>query len=255
MFKTGLKLWNTNTDSYLIEAQRLFDKGVFDYIELYIVPENTDKIAKWKKLNIPFDIHAPHYAHGFNLSKPECFEGNMLKMQEVKRYADELNAECIVFHGGSGGSHIETARQLNAINDKRALIENKPFATLPFVNEPYYIGSKFEEINFIMEKTKCAFCLDIGHCVCAANSFGVEPYSYIEKFLTLKPKRIHLSDIMIDTQMDEHLHFGKGNLDFAKLANMLPGDICITIETRKESKTNLDDFVLDIDFLKRSKNG
>ena len=71
MYKIGLKLWNTNTDFYLSEAQKLFEKKVFDYIELYIVPNNLDKLDKWKKLNIPFDIHAPHYAHGMNLSKKD----------------------------------------------------------------------------------------------------------------------------------------------------------------------------------------
>ena len=250
MHKIGLKLWNINTDYYLKEAEKLFDNGVFDYIELYIVPGNIDKIKDWKKLHIPFDIHAPHFAHGMNLSKKEFRETNFEKYKEVKLFADELKAKVIVFHGGSGGDYKETAEQLLSFYDKRILIENKPFKTLAFVNEPYYVGAKFEEIKYITEKVNCGFCLDIGHCICAANSFGIKPFEYIKKFVTLSPKRIHLSDIRIDTVMDEHLHFGQGNLSFEKLLSILPKDTPITIETTKNSKENLNDFEKDTEFLK-----
>lgn len=250
MHKIGLKLWNINTDYYLKEAEKLFDKGVFDYIELYIVPGNLDKLKYWKKLNIPFDIHAPHFAHGMNLSKKEFRGSNFDKYKEVKIFADELNASIIVFHGGSGGDYRETAEQLKSFDDERILIENKPFKTLSFVNEPYYVGAKFEEIKYIKENVGCGFCLDIGHCICAANSFNTEPFSYIEQFATLKPARVHLSDIHTDTVMDEHLHYGQGNLNFEKLFNILPQDIPITIETIKNSKTDLNDFEMDAKFLK-----
>ena len=60
MNKLGLKLWNINDSCYYREAVNLYKKGVFDYIELYIVPDNLSLIDKWKMLNIPFDIHAPH---------------------------------------------------------------------------------------------------------------------------------------------------------------------------------------------------
>ena len=71
MYKIGLKLWSINTDYYYDEAIRLYKDGVFDYIELYVVPNSTDSIVKWKKLNIPFIIHCPHFAHGFNMAKVE----------------------------------------------------------------------------------------------------------------------------------------------------------------------------------------
>ena len=53
-----------------------------------------------------------------------------------------------------------------------------------------------------MEESGCGFCLDIGHAICSANSLGIEPYSYIEKLVTLNPKRIHLSDIDIKSKYD-----------------------------------------------------
>lgn len=253
MHKIGLKLWNTNTDFYLSEAQKLFFQKVFDYIELYIVPNNLDKLDKWKKLNIPFDIHAPHYAHGMNLSKKDFFESNLEKYLEVKKYADELNAEVIVFHGGAGGSYKETAEQLSKFCDNRIIIENKPHDTLDFVDENYYVGASFEEIKYIMKNAKCGFCLDIGHAICAANSFGINPYEYIEKFCILNPLRIHLSDTNTNTKKDMHLNYGCGNINFKILLNILP-NCPITIETNKKTKFDLEDFKQDTIFLKKFLN-
>ena len=74
MHKLGLKLWSTNTESYLREAQRLYSLGIYDYIELYVVPNTLDTLENWKKLNIPYVLHAPHFAHGVNLANSEKFE-------------------------------------------------------------------------------------------------------------------------------------------------------------------------------------
>ncbi len=71
MYKIGLKIWSINTDYYYDEAIRLYNDGVYDYIGLYVVPNTTDTIEKWKKLDIPFIVHCPHFAHGFNLAKIE----------------------------------------------------------------------------------------------------------------------------------------------------------------------------------------
>ena len=250
MRKIGLKLWNINVDFYPKEAQKLFYDEIFDYIELYIVPNNLDKIKVWKKLNIPIDIHAPHYAHKLNLSKKESYDLNYKKYLEAKRYADELDSQIIVFHGGAGGSYKETADQLSKFCDNRIIIENKPYDTLDFVNENYYVGASFEEITYIMENAKCGFCLDVGHAICAANSFGINPYEYIERFCTLNPLRIHLSDININTKKDMHLNYGCGNINFKTLFNILP-NCPITIETNKKTKFGLEDFRQDAIFLKK----
>ena len=130
-YKCGLKLWSINTDSYYEEAKKLYQEGVFDYIELYVVPGSLDSLPKWKVLNIPFIIHAPHFAHVFNLAKKEKEKSNLEIYKEVKQFADELNAPFIIFHGGIDGDINETARQLANFNESRALIENKPYVALP----------------------------------------------------------------------------------------------------------------------------
>ena len=251
MHKIGLKLWNINTDYYYDEAIRLYNDKIFDYIELYVVPGHLDLIDKWKKIGVPFDIHAPHFAHNMNLSKKEYERDNYTKYIEVREYADSLNASVIVFHGGINGDYRETARQIKNFNDSRILIENKPYQPLRMTEDNKCVGSKYEEIKYIMEESGCGFCLDIGHAICSANSQGIEPYSYIEKLVIFNPKRIHLSDIDISSKYDQHLNYGKGNLDFKKILSIVPKDVNITIETSKGSKVNLNDYVQDVNYLKK----
>lgn len=245
MNRIGLKLWNINTDYYYDEAIKLYNNKVFDYIELYVVPGHLDLLDKWKRIGIPFDIHAPHFAHNMNLSKKEFEKSNYLKYAEVNEYANLLNANIIVFHGGINGDYKETARQIKNFNDKRILIENKPYQPLRMIGNNRCVGSKYDEIKYIIEETGCGFCLDIGHAICSANSQGIEPYSYIKKLVTLRPKRIHLSDIDITSKYDQHLNYGDGNVDFTRVLSVIPKDINITIETKKSSPELLDDFEKD----------
>ena len=250
MHKIGLKLWNINTDYYYDEAIRLYNDKIFDYIELYVVPGHLDLIEKWKNIGIPFDIHAPHFAHNLNLSKKKYERDNYAKYIEVKEYADLLNASVIVFHSGINGDYKETARQIKNFNDSRILIENKPYQPLRMTEDNKCVGSKYEEIKYIMEESGCGFCLDVGHAICSANSQGIEPYSYIEKFVTLNPKRIHLSDIDTTSKYDQHLNYGEGNLDFDRVLSIIPQKINITIETKKNSDKSLCDYSNDASYLK-----
>ena len=252
MYKLGLKLWSINTDYYYDEAIRLYNNGVYDYIELYVVPDTLDTIEKWKNLNIPFIIHCPHFAHGFNLAKKEKKESNKKIFEQVQRFADELNAEYIVVHGGIDGNIEETARQFAALNDPRALIENKPYVALPNrMGGNFCRGYNAEEIKLVMNTAKCGFCLDFGHAICAANSLKQEIYSYIEEFIKLKPNMFHLTDINdITSEYDSHPHIGTGQLDIKRILKLIPQGKNITIETIKNSKEDLNDFIEDMRCIK-----
>lgn len=251
-YKLGLKLWSINTDYYYEEAQRLFSKGVFDYIELYVVPKSLETLPKWKELNIPFIIHAPHFAHGFNLAKKEKEESNLAIYREVKQFADELNAQYIIFHGGIDGDINETARQLAAFNESRALIENKPYVALPNkMGGEFCRGYNIDEIKLVKEMANCGFCLDFGHAICAANSLKKEVYNYCREFLQFKPNMFHLTDLNdITSPYDSHLHLGEGMLDFKQIFDIIPDKSYITFETIKNSKEDLNDFIEDMEWLK-----
>lgn len=252
MHKLGLKLWSINTDNYIKAAQELFEASVFDYIELYVVPQSLEHLEDWQKLDIPYIIHCPHFAHGFNLAKKEKKDSNLKIYQEVKKFADELSAPYIIFHGGIDGNMEETAKQLASFDEPRALIENKPYVALPNkMNGNFCRGYNVEEIELVKKTANCGFCLDIGHAICSANSQKIEPYSYIKDFLKLEPTMFHLTDCAdLCSEYDSHLHLGDGELNIAKIIELLPKNALITLETIKNSKENLDDFIQDCNIAK-----
>ncbi len=250
MYKSGLKLWSVNTDYYLQAAKELYNKGIYDYIELYIVPDSTNQISKWANLDIPFMLHAPHFAHGLNLAVQEKFEYNQKIYKEVELYRKNLNAGYTVVHGGIEGDIKETIRQLNIIKPKNFLIENKPYRA-PLGEKKLCRGYSPQEIEKVIKETGCGFCLDIGHAICSANSQGFNPYAYLKEFNNLKPSMYHLSDNNIDSSVDKHMHIGTGDYNFTKIFDIIDTNKYISIETNKNSKENLDDFMEDIKCLKK----
>lgn len=254
MFKWGLKLWSPNTGEYRDEAIRLFQSGLIHYIELYVVPDTLDTLPLWRGTPIPFAIHAPHFAHGFNLAKSDKEGYNRQLFDQVRWFADELGALFIVIHGGIDGTIEETARQINGLQDHRLRLENKPSKALPNkmggeMGEGWCRGSTPEEISYVMTATGCGHCLDIGHAVCAANYRGENPLAVIDSFLALEPATIHLSDNEWLGIWDEHRHFGEGDYPIASLLKKLPAGIPLAIETIKSHPTSLHDFELDVRYL------
>ncbi|HCC30758.1 MAG TPA: hypothetical protein DEQ03_12030 [Marinilabiliales bacterium] len=254
--KIGLKFWSINED-YITEALKLYAESYFHYIELYVVPRSYQKhIYLWKSIrekhNVPFIIHAPHFAHAFNLANSKCFNSNVNIYREVKRFADTLTVEFIIFHGGVDGNIKETVRQLKNLDEPRALIENKPYKALPNnMGADICRGYSIEEIQYVLEQVKCGFCLDIGHAICSANSQKKEIYTYVDEFIKLKPLMFHLTDCDdINSEFDSHVHLGLGNLDMARIANKIPDDAMMTIETNKNADMTLDDFREDVNSIR-----
>lgn len=251
----GLKLWSINTDYYLEEAKKLYQQGWFDYIELYVVPKTSESIDKWKKADIPFTLHAPHFVHKINLADKEKESYNLEVFKEVELFRKELNAQYVVVHGGIDGSIDETIRQIKQISSvcenfsSDYLIENKPLIA-PLDKSLECRGARFDEIKKVIDEIGCGFCLDIGHAICTANSLKLEPYKYVEKFNELNPTCYHLSDNFIDSEIDGHMHLGKGNYDLKRIFDVINTEKNIAIETNKASKIGLEDFVEDVKWLK-----
>ena len=180
-FKYGLKLWSTN-DNYVKEAVRLFEQGIYNYIELYIKPGSYDKyIDIWKQLRIPYVIHAPHFLAGMNLAIRGNIDNNINMAKESIKYADDLKADIIIFHPGIGGKEEETVYQLKQINDGRIVVENKPYQTID--GSAICNGHSPEQISYILKEASVGFCLDIGHALCAAISMKSNPYQYYKEYL------------------------------------------------------------------------
>ena len=96
MHQIGLKLWSTN-ENYFNKAKRLFEEGFYEYIELYAVPDSLEFVDLWKKLRVPYIVHAPHYGSGLNLADNEKKSNNLRLAAQAIRFADELSAEYIIF--------------------------------------------------------------------------------------------------------------------------------------------------------------
>lgn len=249
MRKLGLKLWSIN-ENYLVPARELFERGVYDYIELYSVPGSFEKYrALWKTLKIPFIIHAPHFDGGLNFAIREKEASNLALATEAQKWADTLNAAYIIFHPGIGGDIKETARQINMVNDMRILVENKPY-NIRLGPEVFCNGYNPKEIKYVLDNTGAGFCFDVGHCFCAANSMGANKWKYMEEFLSFKPEIIHVSDGNFDAKLDEHRNLGMGNYDFKKIFSALPSSTPLSIETEKKSKINLKDYECDAVYIK-----
>lgn len=255
MYEIGLKLWSTNVGAYREEAVRLFDEGVFDYLELFVVPDSLETLVAWKSLKMPFVIHNAHAAQGFNLANGEQTERNREIYLQTKRFADELDARYIIFHGGVDGSIEETARQLKSFGEGRTLLENKPCVPLPNAfGVKSCRGATEEEIDFVIAETGCGFCLDVGHAVCAAASQGVDPYGYLTRLTRFRPAMFHLSDVAdMESVHDAHPHLGTGSLDIRRVvADVFPPSAKISVETEKLDDGRLDDFRADVRYLRRA---
>ncbi len=247
MHKLGLKLWSINTDYYYDEAVRLFNQGKFDYIELYVVPNSLKTLSKWMKLEIPYIIHAPHFAHEFNLAERSKEKSNLIMYNEVKEFADALMVDYIIFHGGMGGSIRETARQLAGFSESRALIENKPYVARSNLENDYMCrGYNVQELATVITESGCGFCLDVGHAFCSAASHKIDPYMFLNELMSLQPVMYHLSDLAdIHSEYDSHLHLGTGGLNIEKVFEIIGSNGFLTIETNKSKETDLEDFIND----------
>lgn len=252
-YKIGLKLWSLN-ENYIAPAIELFERKIYDYIELYAVPNSLEMLPKWKELakehKLKFAIHAPHFSSGLDFSNPDKLHHNLALCEQVKRYSDDLEALYIIFHPGIGGSIKESIRQMKMVQNLKFAIENKPFIVPMDSGTAFCVGADFDSIAMILGEVGCEFCLDAGHALCSANYQELDPYEYIAKLNNLNPKIYHLSDNDEKSKFDAHLHFGDGSIDLARVLTLLRGGEFLAIETIKDSKENLDDFIADCSYLK-----
>jgi len=245
-FKTGLKLYTTDTP--LIPEIQALDRSHFHFIELYVVPGSFgNAFHDWKGLDVPYVIHAPHTAHGVNLARTDYFQANTGPLAETSKFADGLGSNVIIVHGGNTGSIEETIRQLRVWGDPRIAIENKP--RLGRKNNAC-IGWSRDEIQHIRDAGVAPeFVLDFCHADCAARSVQADTMEFLEEFMKLNPVLFHLADRNVESAMDEHLNFGKGNFNIAHITKRIPFNALVTLETPRDPARRLQDFIDDVAYL------
>jgi len=242
--KFGLKLWSTNTD-LIDQAVHLIDEKIFDYIELFVIPDST--ITPFL-IDIPYIIHIPHEKFGVNPGNTARKEYTMQMINESITWADRLNAKYLILHAGHGS--MESAKDLlRGLSDNRLLIENVPKVGL---GGEAMIGYSPEQIKDLIGSSGMGLCLDFGHAVKAAVSLGVDYKEYIKKFIEREPRMFHVSDGWLDEERDEHLGIGEGDYDlgfFMKCVERSYSKI-VTIETPRMELRSLKEDLNNINKLK-----
>lgn len=248
MIKLGLKIGSKDIQ-YTDEILQYYEQGLFQYIELFTLSGTyEDTISYWKQFNIPFGIHAPHSAAGLNLA---CVANRVLNknmIAESVKFADSLKAKYIIFHSGTKGMPNEVVIQLKPFADERFLIENKPIRGL---DGSTCVGSVYGDLKLIIDGIGkgCGFCLDFGHAICAANTLKKEPFAFIDELRKLNPRVYHLTDGNYQSELDSHLHYGKGSFPLKELLALVPDDGLVTNEAKRFKLDNLSEFKKDGDVL------
>lgn len=248
--KIGLKLWSTN-EHYIPAACDLFARKVFDYIELFTVPGSVATIPQWKRLGIPYVLHAPHSGVGLNLADPDLRETNTELVSQVDKFFFALSADFVIFHPGVNGDLKESISQFCSFGKlfpemyRKVVIENNPQLGL---NDEQCLGALPVEMRKLNQDTGLGFCFDFVHAICSAKSNNLKWEALAKDFLALSPVIYHVSDSDY-AEKDSHQHLGSGELDLPKIIKMLPVDCLVTLETPKNSQNDLDDFIQDTEFL------
>ncbi len=248
MINLGLKLGSKDIQ-YTDEILEYYEQGVFQYIELFTLSGTfDDTISYWMQFNIPFGIHAPHSAAGLNLACVANRELNKNKIAEAIKFADVLKAKYIIFHSGTNGMPNEVVTQLKQFADERFLIENKPIRGL---DGSTCVGSVYGDLKLIIDGIGkgCGFCLDFGHAICAANTLKREPMEFVKELCKLNPRVYHLTDGDYHSELDSHLHYGKGSFPLKELLSLIPNDGMVTNEAKRFKLENLSEFKKDGDVL------
>lgn len=241
--KYGLKLWSINT-VLIDEAVRLIDEKVFDYIELFVIPDS--EITSFL-IDVPYIIHIPHEKFGVNIGDPSVNEYTLQKIDESIIWADQLNAKHLILHAGHGSMHHAT-NLLRELSDSRLLIENMPKVGL---GGEAMIGYSPAQIEELIGNSDIGVCLDFGHAVKAAVSFGVDYKGYVQGFMRLEPRVFHVSDGKLSGERDEHMGIGEGEYDFGFLMRCVERSRSemVTMETPRVSQCSLAEDVGNIEKL------
>ena len=257
MRRFGLKLWSKdfikNID-FVNDAERAIKNGLFGYLELYALPFVFDEIkddVKSRFSGIDVVIHAPHAMQDLDISNVEEFTNNQKRLEASQKFADLLDAKMIILHPGlyRGKKYLdESIKQFKAFNDSRLTVENLPgFCS---ISKRELHGILPSEIKRFICECNALFCLDFSHAICGANTYGVNVFEFLSEFTKLKPSMYHLCDGDINSDVDNHLHFGQGNYDLKRLVNeFTTNDAIITMETGSGIPSSVDPWLQDIKYI------
>lgn len=243
MIKYGIKIWSTNKE-WFQPAIDLFKQGKIDFGELYIVPDSFELKELEVLKQMPFEVHASHFTHKFNLLEFDEKQIELFKTQVMKT-ADFLKSRFIIMHPGVGDNKDIFKKNSAKISDKRVLMET--MVNTGFIGEGgnkmdkgvECFGHSEEQLRFIKQECGFNICFDFAHVIAGAVSQKLKYKDFIKSLLSaLQPVYFHVSGGRIDSEHDEHLNVFDGNFDMKWIKNTLlryskAQDIYLVFETPK----------------------
>lgn len=195
---------------------------IADYIELKATKELNPAVLK--KFSMPITIHASDV----NPAAKSAEKLNMKMIKKAQKAADRVGSDVIIVHPGDlvdENNLVDNAVSFfKRINDKRIIFENLTF-TKSLCRTP-------EEVLAFKKETGADFCLDFGHAIAIAAQLKKNYKPYLKEFVKLKPVYFHICDGHINSGIDEHLDFWKGDYDLDYLKHFI-GNKRVTLETNK----------------------
>ncbi len=248
-YKIGVKIFTTNKESFR-KLREFYEKGIIDYIELYIVPEVVDKDSLSVLRDLPIILHAPNINHGFNLrNKDRIFVNSINTIKDISYY---LEVRTIIFHPGleSGINDINVIKEtlMELKRDYDIILENMP--KKPIRGQKNIIASNYDEFREIITDIELKACIDIGHTICSANYHKKNPLEYLQKFINLHPFMFHIGDGDFSGQVDIHESLLEGDFPLIEILSIIPPNSRITLETPKSDFTLLSEDLLNLQILK-----
>jgi len=260
MAKVGLKLLSTADSECINAVAELYSKKLFDYVELYVVPNTTDTIEKWKnfrstglsgeKISLPIMLEAPDYHHKINFANPDNFEINRRIFDEIEQFRQALNSRCTIITPGYRGNISETIRQLKEFKPKNIIVKNNVYR-IAELSSAAGIGSCGEELEMVKKDTYCGFCLDIENAVCTANITDRDPYDFLRELNILNPIIYHISGNNISTKDVTGGNISGGDYNFSKLSLIIRNNALITLNTIIKEQIDVFKFRDDVHYLRR----
>lgn len=197
----------------------LKDRGILNYVELYIQPDvKISEILTWKKSGLVSICHAPH---------GEKSDYRYDYMEIGIQAASFFDPRIIVYDAGINNPPKTWNLPLNCV------AENMPIKT------------SFGDVGMWATPQSFSgdFCLDFAHAWITAGIEGVDPKTYLQEFMRKKPVHFHLTDVM---GARDHVLLGSGEMDLKFVASLLRGHMFVTIETDHELPNRKDNITSDL---------
>lgn len=242
----------SNEINTINNIQNILDKNIYQYVELFIVPNTLQYIKERQKLKCNFILHTPHDEYGCNISRSKIDKKTLSYIEESITYAKKLNANSIIMHSWDWWKIENLIKNIRKINNEKIIIENTFYRNEEGFRVLKWVVTKYEDIKLLKENN-IRFCLDFSHHIinCKFNS-----RDYKKEFLNilkLEPYMFHLSDWIIESWIDKHLSIWTWNFDFKFFLKNIPNNSKITIETPFKNKLRINDINIlkkNIEYLK-----